>query len=152
MQVLLIGSERIIRLVIGSVFLYAGIIKVGNPHDFAVVIAGYGLLPELLILPVAVALPILEVLAAVGLIFGIRGSLTAITVMLVGFIVVLMYGIVLGLDVDCGCFSSTDPEAAYRGLKHALYRDLLMLVGLLCLFGCQIKKVRKCPLIKYKKR
>lgn len=134
MKVFLSGVEWVIRLGIGSVFFYAGIIKVFNPNDFAVVIAGYGLLPELMIFPVAVALPILELIAAVGLIFRARGSLTALFVMLVGFIAVLSYGILLGLDVDCGCFSSTDPEAAYKGLKHALYRDLLLLVGMSYLF------------------
>lgn len=139
MQVVLSTIAWGLRFGIALVFFYAGCSKLFNPRDFAVVIAGYGLLPEQMILPVAVALPAVEVLAAVGLVIGIRGSLPALTVMLVGFIAVLSYGILLGLDVDCGCFSSSDPEAAYKGLKHALYRDLFLLLGIVFLSLYQIK-------------
>lgn len=140
MQAVLSITVWVLRLGIGSVFLYAGSIKLLNPHDFAVVISGYGLLPEQLILPVAFVLPVAEVLAAIGLVLGIRGSLPALTVMLLGFIAVLGYGILLGLDVDCGCFSSTDPEAAYKGLESALYRDILLLIGIAFLSLNQIKR------------
>lgn len=143
MQILLAGIERVLCFGIGLVFFYAGVSKLANPHDFAVVIAGYGLLPDPLLLPVAVALPVVEVLAALGLVIGIRGSWTVLTVLLVGFIAILSYGLLLGLDVDCGCFSSNEPEAAYKGLKPALFRDLVMLAGLICLFLYRSKLAHK---------
>jgi len=47
------------------------------------------------------------------------------------FMSILGYGIHMGLDVDCGCFSAEDPEAeAFHGLRSALYRDLVMAAGI----------------------
>ena len=52
------------------------------------------------------------------------------------FIVVLGYGIWMGLDVDCGCFGPDGPEAkAFHGLRLSLYRDLVMLVGASLIYG-----------------
>ena len=61
----------------------------------------------------------------------IEGSLAGITGLLVLFIIILGYGIRMGLDVDCGCFGPDDPEAkAFHGLRVSLYRDLAMLAGI----------------------
>jgi hypothetical protein len=52
------------------------------------------------------------------------------------FIAILRYGISMGLDVDCGCFGPDDPEAeAFRGLRAALCRDLVMMAGVGFLYG-----------------
>jgi hypothetical protein len=73
---------------------------------------------------------LLEVIAGIGLLFDIRGSLALITGLLVLFMVVLGYGIWMGLDVDCGCFGPEDPEAeAFHGLRLSLFRDLVMMAG-----------------------
>ncbi len=41
----------------------------------------------------------------------------------------------MGLDVDCGCFGAEDPEAeAFHGLRTALYRDLVMMAGIVFLY------------------
>jgi len=115
------------RLLLAFVFFYAGIVKLFDQHAFAVVIAGYGLLPESLIFPAAIVLPVVEVVTAVGLIVRLSGFLTLAVVQLFIFIGVLSYGILLGLDVDCGCFGPDDPEQAYHGLKGALLRDFGLL-------------------------
>ncbi|MEA3467901.1 MAG: MauE/DoxX family redox-associated membrane protein [Thermodesulfobacteriota bacterium] len=122
------------RLIIGVPFCYAGVTKLIEPNNFAVVIDGYGLLPEALVFPAAIVLPILEIIAATGLFFNIRICLYTIAVLLVLFIGVLGYGIWLGLDVDCGCFGPNDPEQAYHNLKGALLRDLGYLIPTLYLF------------------
>jgi hypothetical protein len=54
--------------------------------------------------------------------------------MLVLFMTVLVYGINLGLDIDCGCFGPEDPELAYKGLKTALARDMVMMTGVMFLY------------------
>ena len=55
---------------------------------------------------------------------------------MVVFICVLSYGIWLGLDIDCGCFGSNEPESsAFSGLREALLRDLLLLLPLLFLYA-----------------
>lgn len=130
-------AARISRLIIALPFFYAGITKIFDPKSFAVVIGGYGLLPEFLVLPAAIALPALEIIAAAGLLLNIRICLYAVAVLLLFFIGVLGYGIQLGLDVDCGCFGPDDPEQAYHGLRGALFRDIGLLVPILYLFWFQ---------------
>jgi len=55
-----------VRVVYVVLFLYAGINKLLDPRSFSIVIDAFGLVPDPLIMTVAVALPILEILAAVG--------------------------------------------------------------------------------------
>ena len=129
-------AYRLIRWSLAVVFFYAGGAKLLDPLAFAVLIDSYGIVPDLLVMPAAIGLPLLEVIAAVGLMADIRGSLTAIGALLVVFMAILGYGIWMGLDVDCGCFGPEDPESrAYHGLRAALYRDYLMLAGVLYLYA-----------------
>lgn len=121
------GLYRLVRWILAGLFLWAGFLKLADPQAFAVVIRDFGLIPEWSSLPLAVLLPAVEVAAAIGLLFDVRGSLAVITALLVLFIAILGYGIWLGLDIDCGCFGPEDPESkTYHGLRSALYRDLMM--------------------------
>ncbi len=95
-----------VRLILGSVFVYAGVVKILDPKAFASIISQYGLVPESLLVPVAIGLPLVEILAGLGLIFNIRGSLPTIFGLLVMFIFVLWYGILQELNIDCGCFTT----------------------------------------------
>lgn len=127
---------RLSRWSLGGIFIYAGSIKLLEPNTFAALIEAYGIVPEILLMPVAVALPALEVSAGIGLLFDIEGSLLAVAGLLVLFITILGWGIWMGLDVDCGCFGQEDPEAeAFHGLRLSLYRDLIMLAGVGYLYG-----------------
>jgi len=127
---------RLLRWCLGTVFIYAGGLKLMDPEVFAVLISAYGIVPDGVLMPVAVVLPAIEVLAGIGLLFDLHGSLAAVTGLLVLFIGILGYGIRMGLDVDCGCFGPEDPEArAFHGLRTSLYRDLLMLAAALALYG-----------------
>jgi len=119
---------RGVRSGLAILFLYAGAVKLLGPRAFARVISGYGLVPDEWLVLVAVGLPVLEVLAGVGLLFDVRGSLPAVSGMLVLFLGVLGFGILNQLDVDCGCFSPDELQAQGR-LRAAFLRD----VGLL---GC----------------
>ena len=75
------------------VFFYGGGAKLLDPQAFAVLIDSYGIVPDLLVMPAAIGLPLLEVIAAVGLVADIRGSLTAIGALLLIFMAILGYGI-----------------------------------------------------------
>jgi len=126
---------RIIRWVLSALFIWAGCSKLTNPEAFSVIIRDFGLVPELSVMTIAIILPLLEIIAAIGLIFDIRGSLAVITALLALFILILGYGIWLGLDIDCGCFGPEDPESrAYNGLRSALYRDLAMMAAIFHLY------------------
>jgi uncharacterized membrane protein YphA (DoxX/SURF4 family) len=117
------------------VFIYAGAVKLSDPGAFAEVVDAYGLTPDFMIPFVALGLPALEVLAGIGLLFEVRGSLAAIAGMTILFLAVLAYGIAIGLDVDCGCYGPGDPEAdAFQNLRTAFNRDLLLLAGIAFLY------------------
>lgn len=116
---------RILKAVIGGVFIYSGAIKVMDVKGFARMVSQYNLVPDQLLAPVAYGLPVIELIAGIGLIFEIPGALTAISGMLVMFIGILWYGILKDLDIDCGCFS-TEELKGHDSLKQALYRDIVM--------------------------
>jgi uncharacterized membrane protein YphA (DoxX/SURF4 family) len=126
---------KISRLILGGIFIYAGSIKLLEPKTFVILIEAYGIVPESLLMPVAIILPILEVAAGIGLLFDIEGTLSMIAGLVVLFIAILGYGIWMGLDVDCGCFGSENPESeAFHGLKASLYRDLIILSGIVFIY------------------
>jgi len=123
------------RIALSAIFLWSGISKLAALEEFAVIIEGYGLLPESWIMTAAIALPILEVVAGLGLLADIQGSLAVITGLLGLFIVILSYGIWMGFDVDCGCFGPEDPEAkVFHGIRLALVRDFILMLGIFYLY------------------
>ncbi|NWF75236.1 MAG: DoxX family membrane protein [Nitrospirae bacterium] len=124
---------HIIRFSISLIFIYAGFIKLVDPKAFAKAISQYELVPEVLLAPIAIGLPAIEVLAGVGLIFSIRGSLSIIFGLLIIFVFVLWYGILRNLDIDCGCFSPEELKS-HASLWHAFYRDISMIVAVIYLF------------------
>lgn len=126
---------RLVRWTLAGLFIWAGALKLADPQAFAVIINDFGLVPGWSVMPLAIALPVVEVAAALGLVFNVRGSLAVITGLLAMFIAILGYAIRLGLDIDCGCFGPEDPEArAYGSLRTSLYRDLAMAAGVIFLY------------------
>ena len=127
--------DLLCRWLLAFIFLYAGLPKLFELREFAGVIEAYGLVPESLLYPAAMVVASLEVVAAAGLLFQKKFALHLSLGLLCIFIGVLTYGIVLGLDIDCGCFAQDDPEfTAFSGLKTALIRDLILLVPLVYLY------------------
>ena len=124
-----------VRVLFGIIFLGSGISKLTAPKEFAFIIENYGLIPGTWIMPAALILSTLEVAAGLGLLLDIRGSLAVVTGLLILFVSVLSYGIWLGLDIDCGCFGPEDPQGlATHGMRSALLRDLIMMLGILYLY------------------
>jgi uncharacterized membrane protein YphA (DoxX/SURF4 family) len=72
------GIYRFLRWVLGGIFIYSGTTKLLAPKTFAVLIEAYGLVPDGMILPVAVILPFLEVVGGAGLLVDIRGCLAVV--------------------------------------------------------------------------
>jgi uncharacterized membrane protein YphA (DoxX/SURF4 family) len=124
----------ILRLTLGLIFIYAGITKLLDPKGFARLISRYDLVPTELLPIAAIGLPLLELLAGSGCVFAVRGSLSLTFSLLVFFVSVLWYGILNDLNVDCGCFSVEELKSQ-AGLWQAFYRDLVMMAGILFLFG-----------------
>lgn len=121
---------RAVRVALGALFALAGALKLADPQVFAVTVKALGLVPGDLALPLAVLAPAVEVLAGLGLLLNLRGTLSAITALLLLFMGILAYALWLGLDIDCGCYGPADPAArAFSGLWTALWRDAGMLAG-----------------------
>jgi putative oxidoreductase len=123
------------RIVLGGVFLYAGVSKVFDPGGLAASIRSYGLgLPEWFVTLSAYSLPLLEVLLGLYLLVGLftRASAWAVNGLIALFLVALVQGALRGLDIDCGCFGSASGDEA-----SSLWVDVLRDLGLLVL-GLQL--------------
>lgn len=121
----------VFRLVLGGLFVYAGVVKVLDPLDFAQNIRNYRLVGQSLSFIAAVVLPWLEILAGVALAAGIwkRASALIISGLLVFFILLTLVTIARGLDVDCGCFGALSRRSGFG----VVLEDLGMLFMGLCL-------------------
>lgn len=123
----------VFRVVLGGLFVYAGLVKALEPLDFAQSIRNYEIIGPSLSFIAAIILPWLEILAGAGLVAGIwkRGAALVISGLLVFFIVLTVVTMARGLDIDCGCFGAIDRKA---GLS-VIFEDLAMLyLGLCVLF------------------
>jgi len=130
----------IFRLVLGGLFVYAGVVKVLDPLDFAQNIRNYRLVGQSLSFMAAVVLPWLEILAGVALAAGIwkRASALIITGLLVFFILLTLVTIARGLDVECGCFGALSRKSGFG----VILEDLGMLFMGLCLLFAPEKRNR----------
>ena len=97
------------RLILGVVFVYASYDKILHPKAFAEVVYNYQILPDGLINVTAIFLPWLEMLMGIFLIMGfwMPGTVIWCNTLLVVYIGTLCFNLARGLDVNCGCFSTT---------------------------------------------
>lgn len=128
----------IIRLIVGGFFVYASIDKILNPDQFAKVIHNYRLLPPAYINLMAIFSPWFEFTAGAGLIIGFkyRGANLLILGMLVVFIVALVSAYARGLNINCGCFSTSNTlksDLLWRAIE-----DIFLIAGcLLIMFNAK---------------
>jgi uncharacterized membrane protein YphA (DoxX/SURF4 family) len=117
----------VFRLVIGIIFLYAGIMKIADPLGFAQILYNYRLVPAWAINPLAITLPWVECVAGASLLFGIwtlGGGVVTSTLFAV-FAAALGLNLIRGLDISCGCFSTATAANPITWLT--VVRDLLFL-------------------------
>ena len=98
----------IARLTLAVVLLMAGILKVLDPAGFADGLASFQLVPSPLIVPLALGVPLFEILAGAALLggrFRFQGALAA-TGLAAAFTVFYATAWIRGLDVSCSCFGS----------------------------------------------
>jgi uncharacterized membrane protein YphA (DoxX/SURF4 family) len=135
-----------IRIGVAAVFIWAGVAKLMEPRAFARVIYEYGLAPDILIAPLAIGLPVLELVAALGLLLDKRWGLAATSALLVLFLGVLGYAVIQDLDVDCGCFSAAELRA--RGnVRIAFFRDVGLALLVFYLFVWRALRLRRVPVV-----
>ena len=105
----LLGS----RLVVGGLFIWAGVLKIIDPLGFGQSIENYRFFPHGLAFIIAIVLPWVEVLSGLFLIIGLfrRSSALITSVMLIGFIGLVAVAMLRGIDTTCGCFGSLSRKA-----------------------------------------
>lgn len=101
----------IFRLIIGYIFISYGIGKIANPEKFTSEIINYKLFPEFTLNLIALILPWLELTSGIFITFGIRlkSNSVIIATMMIIFTLSVIWAMSLGLDINCGC-SSTSPQ------------------------------------------
>jgi uncharacterized membrane protein YphA (DoxX/SURF4 family) len=124
---------RIIAILIGALFVYAGAVKIIDPAAFARDIDNYKILPWQPSVWLAFYLPWLEVLAGLALIMRVlfRGAVLIVTGLMIVFVVASIVAKSRGLDVSCGCFGHA---SQYLNFTWHLVLDFLLLGGLLLLW------------------
>ena len=121
------------RLALGSVLLYAGVVKLADIAAFAEAISNFDLLPPLGNQLVARTLPCVEIVTGLLLICGLwlRGSALVSVLMFLGFSVAVVSALARGLNIECGCFG-TD-SGAQVGLHALAIEAAGLLAGILVL-------------------
>ncbi|HYE62235.1 MAG TPA: DoxX family protein [Phycisphaerales bacterium] len=125
------------RVVLGGLFIVAGVMKLRDPQGFAEAIAAFKLIPEradYLTVFTAFAMPWIELLAGAFLVIGLwaRASALLIGALLVAFIVMIasvLIRIKMGvqLSVSCTCFGELEwPCGETLGMCQ-IWRDVVLL-------------------------
>ncbi len=122
------------RVILGIVFVYSSYDKIVHPAAFAKIIYNYRILPGELINLSAIFLPWLELITGSLLIIGVwlPGSVFISNILLIIFFCAIMYNKARGLDISCGCFSTSEGEAPESTLY--LLRDFSLIVIAVYLF------------------
>lgn len=118
--------EVFFRLILGGVFIYSAVVKISNPTQFALAVAGYRFLPDQLVGLFSLTLPMVELVSGIGLVFSkwSRESAAVICGLLGMFLIGLTQAMIRGLNISCGCFGSDSPGG--DSLEAALVRDLAL--------------------------
>ena len=124
------------RVVLGALFLYAGAIKIMDPAAFALAVYNYHILPAGLVNMTAITLPWVEFIAGACLVLGlwIPGGALIVSCLLLVFTVALGFNLSRGLDIACGCFS-TSPVAEKITWWYLLRDSSLLAATLLVMFA-----------------
>ena len=113
------------RILLGGVFIYAGVLKGLDVDMFAVQVAAYQLLPSQWNIIVAAILPFVELIVGLHLVFNRWARASALVVFgLCGTYMVVLTSVYLrGMAIDCGCFGPQDNSTPLQ----AIVRNLLLL-------------------------
>lgn len=119
------------RLVVGSVWIWAGAAKVLDPAQSVTAVRAYQILPGSLAQPVGQLLPVVEVVVGAMLVLGLltRGAAVVSSLLFVAFIIGIASVWARGISIDCGCFGGGgyDPDATSK-YPWEIARDAVLLL------------------------
>ena len=131
---------RILDVIVGGIFVYAGAIKALDPTQFANDIDNYKALPWFISVRLAFYLPWLEMLCGLALIFRFlyRGGLSILSALTLVFLGATIAAEARGLDITCGCFGHASEHWSFP--RHIAI-DLSIFVALAALLS--VKLIRR---------
>ena len=134
---------RLLRTLLGVIFIYASFAKIIHPAQFAEAVHNYRILPDGFINIFAIILPWLEFTSGLCLILAVfeLPSLLIVSGLGVMFLAAVSANLVRGLDVACGCFS-TDPQAEANMISSLLF-DLGLLIVCALALTAHFRRVKK---------
>jgi len=120
------------RVLLGLVWAWAAVAKMGDPAASVRAVRAYELLPEWLAQGVGYGLPFLEMGLAILLIAGLATRLAAVlsSALLVVFLAGIISAAARGLQIECGCFGGGGQLGAGQSTAYAgeILRDAGLLV------------------------
>src|SRR5713101_3841153 len=130
---------RIVDVIVAGIFIYAGVLKMVDPVQFAHDIDNYKILPWPISVALAFYLPWLEIFCGLALIvrYFYRGALSILMALILVFTLATTAAKVRGLDITCGCFGHASQHWSFPA--H-LATNLAILVALLTLFFAHAQK------------
>lgn len=128
--------DTILRILLGIIFIYASLDKIVHPKAFATAIHNYQILPDDLVNLAALILPWLELVIGALMLANrwVPGALMWINLLMIIFAGSLIFNLLRGVNVYCGCFSTRIQEADKATMAFSVSRDLLFLCASLYLF------------------
>jgi uncharacterized membrane protein YphA (DoxX/SURF4 family) len=120
------------RLVLGGVFLVAGLLKAIDPQSSVAAVRAYQLLPPSAVTIVGWGLPFAEIALGLLLLTGIatRAVAAGAAILLLVFIAAVVSVAARGLSIDCGCFGGggeVAPGQTAYGIELVRDAGLLLL-------------------------
>jgi putative oxidoreductase len=124
---------RIVDVIVGGIFIYAGVIKMLDPVQFANDIDNYKTLPWFFSVRLAFYLPWLEIFCGLAVIFRFlyRGGLSTLMALIALFIAATIAARARGLDITCGCFGHASQHWSFP--QHIAV-DIAIFVALIALW------------------
>ena len=118
-------TGTVVRVFLGLILGWAGIIKIHNPEAFIKIVKAYNLLPEGLVVLWGIFLPWIELVTGLFLILGLwhRSAVLSSSGLFFVFSAAISINILRGADIACGCFGFNDTN-----LYVVLLQDLAFLL------------------------
>jgi putative oxidoreductase len=116
-----------IRLLLGGIFLYSGLIKASANAQFTVALLPFTFIPETWNRPISILLPLSELAGgALILVPGTKriGALIVFALCLL-FVTALSWALANGIVVSCSCFGQEEQPSVTK-MTVALLRDIFL--------------------------
>jgi uncharacterized membrane protein YphA (DoxX/SURF4 family) len=112
-----------LRYYLGFLFIAVGASKISHPSVFAETLSSYEIIPYWCVNLIAIALPWIELVCGVLLIFGLgkREAAVIISILLFTFAAAILINLIRGSTINCGCFSNLGDRISWWDIP----RDLL---------------------------